>query len=177
MTIKKSIEFSGLSKSLWTNKDGKSIPKKEIDAQAVLYNQIKDIAAIKGIKVLRETVAADGSLDFLFHYTKNDISMNVCVELKNAHHASLIHGIQTQLPLYIKDCGRREGIFLVLWYKSDTFSEPTKYASMQSLKDTLVGEVHERFNIKPLIIDCSPKISPSMRGSENRLTLETNKEI
>jgi len=33
---------------------------------------------------------------------KNDVLMNVCVELKNVHHANLKHGIETQLPLYIK---------------------------------------------------------------------------
>ena len=169
LTIKKSIELSGLYKSLWRNKDGKKVPILEPDAQAVLYNQIKDIAEIKGIKVFREPVAADGSLDFHFHYTKNDISMNVCVELKNAHHDALAHGINTQLPLYIKDVGRKEGIFLVLWYKSDIFNKPAKYASIKELEDDLIKKIPKNFTIKPLIVDCSPKISPSKKGSENRL--------
>ena len=108
LTIKKSIELSGLYKSLWTNKEGNEVPVSEPNAQAVLFNQIKDIAEIKGIRVSRETIAADGSLDFHFHYTKDDISMNVCVELKNAHHGLLNHGINTQLPLYIKDVGKKE---------------------------------------------------------------------
>ncbi|NOR56786.1 MAG: hypothetical protein GQ531_11355 [Sulfurovum sp.] len=171
LTIKKSIELSSLYKALWTSdKDGNNVPKSEPDAQAVLYNQIKDIAEIKGIRVSREIVAADGSLDFHFHYTKNDISMNICVELKNAHHTSLKHGIKSQLPLYIKDVGIKEGIFLVLWYKSDLFNKPTKYRSIKELENDLIKEVPKKLKIKPLIIDCSPKISPSKKGSENRLT-------
>ncbi len=169
LTIKKSIEFSGLYKSLWINKDGNKVPISEPDAQEVLYNQIKDIAEIKGIKVFREPVAAGGSLDFHFHYTKNDISMNVCVELKNAHHKLLAHGINTQLPLYIKDVGRKEGIFLVLWYRSDNFLKPGKYTSIKELEDYLIKEVPKKLTIKPLIIDCTPKISPSKKGSEDRL--------
>ena len=169
LTIKKSIEFSGLYKSLWKNENDNKVPVSEPEAQEVLYNQIKDIAEIKGIKVMREPVASDGSLDFHFHYTKNDISMNVCVELKNAHHNLLAHGINTQLPLYIKDVGRKEGIFLVLWYKTDSFTKPTTYASIQELEDCLMKEVPKKLTIKPLIIDCTPKISPSKKGSENRL--------
>jgi len=169
LTIKKSIEFSGLYKSLWKNENGSEMPVSEPEAQELLYNQIKDIAEIKGIKVMREPVASDGSLDFHFHYTKNDISMNVCVELKNAHHNLLAHGINTQLPLYIKDVGRKEGIFLVLWYKTDSFTKPTKYTSIKDLEDFLIKEVPKKLTIKPLIIDCTPKISPSKKGSEIRL--------
>ncbi len=169
LTIKKSIELSGLYKSLWINKDGKKVPISEPNAQAVLYNQIKDIAEIKGIRVSREIIAADGSLDFHFHYTKNDISMNVCVELKNAHHNLLAHGINTQLPLYIKDVGRKEGIFLVLWYKSDIFNEPAKYSTIKELEDDLIKEIPKKLTIRPLIIDCTPKLSPSKKGSANRL--------
>ena len=169
LTIKKSIELSGLYKSLWTNKEGNEVPVSEPNAQAVLFNQIKDIAEIKGIRVSRETIAADGSLDFHFHYTKDDISMNVCVELKNAHHGLLNHGINTQLPLYIKDVGKKEGIFLVLWYKCDKFLKPIKYESVKELEDSLVKEIPPRLKIKTLIIDCTPKISPSKKGSENRI--------
>jgi len=169
LTIKKSIELSGLHKSLWKDVNGNIIPLKETEAQTVLYNQIKDIAEIKGIRVSREIIAADGSLDFHFHYTKNDISMNVCVELKNAHHNLLEHGISSQLPLYIKDVGRKEGIFLVLWYKCDKFIRPEKYSTIKELEEFLISKIPNRFKIKPLIINCTPKVSPSKKDSEKRL--------
>ncbi len=165
LTIKKSIEFAGLHKSLWHDKK----PVKEVDAQTIIYNMIKDICSIKGIKVFRETMAADGSLDFHLHYTKENESMNVCIELKNAHHNLLIHGIESQLPLYIKAEGRQEGIFLVLWYKCDIFNEPNKYNDIQELNKLLKEKVPGKYKIKPMIIDCTPKISPSVKASENRL--------
>ncbi len=169
LTIKKSIEFSGLHKSLWHYKKDIKELVKEVDAQTIIYNMIKDICSIKGIKVFRETMAADGSLDFHLHYTKENESMNVCIELKNAHHDLLIHGIESQLPLYIKAEGRQEGIFLVLWYKCDIFEKPNKYNDIQELNKLLKEKVPEKYKIKPMIIDCTPKISPSIKASENRL--------
>lgn len=117
----------------------------------------------------RETVASDGSLDFHFSYNKNDVLMNVCVELKNAHHANIKHGIEVQLPLYIEDIGNKEGIFLVLWYKSDEFGKPTNFNEIKDIEDFLLNNIPKKYRIKPLIIDCTKKISPSKTAANKRL--------
>jgi internalin A len=117
----------------------------------------------------REVIASNGSLDFHFSYTKNDVLMNVCVELKNAHHPNLEHGLTTQLPLYINDIGSREGIFLVLWYKYAKFNKPSAFNNIKECEEFLLGKSPKKFRIKPLIIDCSPKASPSLKSSKKRL--------
>ena len=95
--------------------------------------------------------------------------MNVCVELKNAHHPNLKHGIEVQLPLYIKDIGNKEGIFLVLWYKSDEFDNPTNFNVIKDIEDFLLNNISKKYRIKPLIIDCTKKISPSKTAANKRL--------
>lgn len=169
ITLKKSIEFGGLNSAFWEDRDKKNSPILEPKAQSIIYNQIRFLAEIKGIKISREVVASNGSLDFHFSYTKNDILMNVCVELKNAHHENLEHGLTTQLPLYIKDIGSREGIFLVLWYKSERFTKPSVFDDIKELEDFLLKKSPKKYRIKSLIIDCSPKISPSLKLSKTRL--------
>lgn len=169
ITLKKSIEFGGLNNSFWENKT----PITEPNSQPIIYNQIRYLAEIKGIRISREIVASNGSLDFHFSYTKNDVLMNVCVELKNAHHRNIEHGITAQLPLYIKDVGSREGIFLILWYKSEEFSKPAKFNNINDLESYLLKITPKKLNIKTLIIDCAPKISPSLKSSEKRLERTT----
>lgn len=166
LTLKKAIEFGGMHSAFWENK----LPISEPHSQPIIYNLIRFLAEMKGIRISREVIASDGSLDFHFSYTKNDILMNVCVELKNAHHGSLEHGITAQLPLYMRDIGSKEGIFLVLWYKSKSFNKPTKFNTIKDIETFLNEKVPKKYRIKPIIIDCSPKVSPSLKASKERLS-------
>ena len=158
--MKKSIELGGLHKNLWDAELMK--PISETMAQRLLFNQLRYLAEIKGIHISRETVSANGSLDFFFQYSKDGKTLRVCVELKNAHHAKADYGNNTQLIEYIKDTGYKQGIYLVLWYKGENFEEPKKYSSMGELQEKLDGNPTGIYRIKNLIIDCSlDKISPS----------------
>jgi len=168
-SLKKSIEFGGLHSAFWEKDGNKTKPILERPAQTIIYNNIRYLAAMKGIRVYREPMASDGSVDFHFSYTKNDKTMDVCVELKNAHHSNIEHGITTQLPLYINDIGGREGIFLVLWHKTKEFNQPTRFNSICEMEEFLCDKSPSNYSIKPLIIDCSPKISPSLKGSTIRM--------
>ena len=170
LTIKRAIEFGGLDSAFWKDSTGVELPVREPKAQPIIFNIIKDLAEMKGIQISREVEAANGSLDFYFSYNTGTELMKVCVELKNAHHDDLKHGIQSQLPLYIRGVGKKEGIFLVLWYKNDIFDKPKKYASVTELESFLLTQVPSKFKIKPLIIDCTKKISPSRKGSSERLS-------
>ncbi len=169
LTIKKAIEFGGLHVAFWEDSSGMKIPVRETKAQSIIFNMIRHHAERKGIQISREVEAADGDLDFYFSYNNGTELMKICVELKNAHHAELKHGIETQLPLYIKDVGKKEGIFLVLWYKNDDFRKPKAYSSVKDLDSFLRSQIPARYNIKPLIIDCTKKISPSKKASYERM--------
>ncbi|MCY1633520.1 hypothetical protein [Marinifilum sp. D737] len=166
-TIKKSIEVGGLHKNMWTEKKGINHPIMEVLAQRIIYNTIRHVAEMKGVQISRETISSNGSLDFFFQYTKNDRSYRVCVELKNAHHDHVDEGNCKQLTEYIKDTGKKEGIYLVLWYKGDNFNKPTKYDSIDELQKKLDFNLVKPYRIKNMIIDCSwDKTSPSVKGKQ-----------
>lgn len=159
-TVKKSIELGGLYSLFWDDK----VPKGEVDAQKLIYSIIRFIAEMKGVSISRETVSSNGSLDFFFQYTKENKSLRICVELKNAHHDKIENGIVSQLPEYIKDTGNNDGIYLVLWYKDKEFDKPTKYNTIPDLLNELRSSVPKNFRISPLIIDCSRfKTTPSKK--------------
>lgn len=162
--IKKAIELGGLHKNLWIKDGGKNIPVCEVDAQRIIFNLIRFVSEMKGISISRECVAANGSVDFYFQYTKNDKLLKVCVELKNAHHAKADEGNSKQLPEYIRDIGYKEGIYIVLWYKGSDFDRPINYSSIIDLEKKLNSSYVKNLKIKNMIIDCSlDKVSPSKK--------------
>ena len=159
LVVKKSIELRGVNKNLWKE----SLPVKETEAQPIIFNLLKSIGEIKGIQVSREIEAANGSLDFHCSYTYNGKLLKTCVELKNAYHPEIIHGINSQLPKYIHDEGNRYGIFLVLWYKDKIFKKPSKFDRIQEFKEELIKHIPKRLTINVEIIDCTIKLPPSKK--------------
>ena len=169
LTIKKSIEYHNLDKNLWQKSDSSNIPVGERVAYPIIFNELRSICEAKGIFIGQEVVVSSGRVDFYLFYTCEGKPMNVCVELKNAHSAGLQHGIEIQLPLYIKGTGGNHGIYLVLWYKHDHFSEPKKYANISELTSSLMSNTPKRFQIRTMVINCAPKASPSTTDAYERL--------
>ncbi len=158
LILRKVIEQGTGYSLFWTDNNK---PNQESKSQVAIYNLLRFISEIKGIKLLRETIASDGSVDFAFSYTANRKSLCICVELKNAHNQNLVHGIQTQLPLYIDDIGRKEGIFLVLWFKNNEFNQPSKFSKIEELVEILNVEKPKSYNIRTIVIDCNKRLAPS----------------
>ncbi|MEK0336728.1 MAG: hypothetical protein QQN41_04755 [Nitrosopumilus sp.] len=167
MTLKRSIELGNLHKSLWINKNTGNMPVKELIAHPIFFNQLRYICEVKGVFIGREVFAANGSVDFHFFYTFNGMPFNVSVEVKNAHSQYLQHGITTQLPLYMKDIGNRQGIYFVLWYKCNHFPQPKEFNNIQLLFEFLEKIKPKKYNIHVMIIDCTPKASPSKKAANH----------
>ncbi len=157
LIVKKSIEQRGISWYLW--KEGKPVP--EPKAQPMIKSHLQPILEAKGIQISREVVAANGALDFLCSYTRDGELFKVCIELKNAHHGEVTAGLTKQLPAYMKDEGTKDGIFLVLWYKSESFPEPAKFQTIEALKTFLEHLIPKNHRIKIMVIDCARPPTPS----------------
>jgi hypothetical protein len=114
-----------------------------------------------GVQISREVIAANGSLDFHCSYTKDDKLMKVCIEMKNAHHEQLLHGLTKQLPAYLDGEATQDGIFLVLWYKGDRFARPTGFTTSDELFKHLETNIPSKYRIRIMIIDCAEKTWPS----------------
>jgi hypothetical protein len=159
LVLKRPLESGGTHKRLWHK--AFSQPVSEPEAQPLIHSLLSPILAGRGIQISREVVSANGSLDFHCSYTKEDKLMKVCIELKNAHHSNLIHGLTHQLPAYMDAEGTKDGIFLVLWYKGPSFAKPAKYRTVNDLHTFLEKNIPADYRIRVMIVNCAEKIPPS----------------
>jgi hypothetical protein len=158
--VKKAIELRGVYKYLWADKE-MSKPLSEKDVQPLIKSHLQPILEENGIQISREVVAANGSIDYLCSYTKDDRLFKVGIELKNAHYGDLAHGLASQLPAYLQDEGTPDGIFLVLWYKNTNHPYPGKYKTPKELSDDLQKVNPSKYRIQVMVIDCTRNPSPS----------------
>jgi len=155
------ISFKGGYINFWRNQSCTE-PKNEIEFQSYICNVLDNYCKVIGIQLSREVKEANGGVDILFTYNNkfNDI-LRVCVEIKKAHHADVITSIYSQLPLYMKSVGTKQGIYLVVWFKNKTFIQPKQFESSSDLLNQIKLNSPKGLNIAPLIIDCTKKNSPS----------------
>ncbi|MDP2046897.1 MAG: hypothetical protein Q8L00_11870, partial [Deltaproteobacteria bacterium] len=164
LLVKKPIELRGIYNLLWLDKEMRK-PRSEPEAQPLIKTFLQPILEEKGIQISREIIAANGSLDFLCSYTRDDRLYKVGIELKNAHRseADIVHGLTMQLPAYLKDEGTQDGIYLVLWYKNINHPFPTKYETPEELRYALQEKSLPKYQIQVMVIDCTKKPPPSKR--------------
>ena len=160
--VKKSIELRGGYKYLWEDAS-MSKPLTEPSVQPLIKSHIQPFLELKGIQISREVTAANGSLDYLCSYTKEDKLFKVGIELKNAHHPNLLNGLSNQLPAYLDDEGTQDGIFMVLWYKNQNYPSPARYNTIDELMSYLQNNSPENYRIQVIVIDCTKKVAPSKR--------------
>ena len=159
-TLKNAVEYQGLHESLWNKKTDK--PLHEPEAQPIVFNQFTYPLHLKGVHITRESIIANGKLDFYCTYRTSDGKpLKVCIEMKNAHHDDLLKGLQKQLPAYMRGEKTNHGIFLVMWYKDKQYPHPKKYADIAELENHLKANMPPKLRIDIMIVDCGEKIAPS----------------
>lgn len=169
-TIKKSIEYHGLEKYFWQECDSKMIPVIERFAYPIIFNELRSICEAKGIFLGHDIVAGVGKVDFhMFTLDTNRRPINVCVEVKNAHSSHLQNGIESQLPSYIDSIGNKQGIYLVLWYRHEQYKKPKKYEYIHDIISFLQDHSPSNYDIRVMVIDCTPKVRPSKKSAGKRL--------
>jgi hypothetical protein len=105
-------------------------PKSEKDLLPVIHAMLSDQMFLSSIDVTPEATTAVGTLDFLFSGAVEGAGiLRVCVEFKNLHSADLIHGVQEQLPRYMKAKGSKFGAYCMLDYRGQWFNEPSRSSS------------------------------------------------
>ena len=100
-------------------------PKKETDLHGVMHAFLSDQFFLSSIEVLPEVQTGVGNLDFMFLGSVNGVGpCIVCAEFKLAHSADLYHGIERQLPLYMKNQRTENGTYCILDFRGPWFNEP-----------------------------------------------------
>lgn len=164
LVVKDSIELHGNYRYLWKEVSGGNlIPISEPETQPIIQNQLKAICDYVGIKLSREVVSGNGKIDFLCSYTfQNNKILISSIELKNAH-GEVDHGIQVQLPSYMRSQRTKSGLLLILWYKGPHFNEPKKYESIEQMEQQLKSKKDKSLDIITLTVDCNKPKPPSKK--------------
>ena len=167
VAIESKIRTSNMYSAFWdkhkSNPQEKT-PKKEIEIHSTLLGLIQDECLLKSLEVNHEGTAGKGNLDFYISGSvQNKGLQGVCIEVKHAHNPKLLKGLTHQFPLYMKVKGSDFGIYLVLWFKGDSFNKPS-YQSYHHMEDDL----HKSRNamghgkmIKILTLDLTAAPTPS----------------
>ncbi len=141
-------------------------PKKEIKITPTFHVLLQEFLSPFGIHVERESDSGVGSLDFKCMYTTGKgVALCIVIEVKLAHSGGLCKGLTKQLPAYMLANRSKTGIYLVVWFKGRTFTEPRarEKDQMESwLHDTAstVSSAQE-INITTLLIDASDRPTAS----------------
>lgn len=133
--------------------DGKKVrtrrPKLEPDVHPIIHNLIADQMLVSGIEIVPEYHTGVGNLDFLFLGVVENIgTVKICVEFKNAHSDDIYHGLEEQLPAYMKNCKTNHGAYCVLFYKGNWFNEPIGL-TLKELRNKLL--LKRRESLEPLL--------------------------
>jgi hypothetical protein len=100
-------------------------PKHEQDLHPIVAAVLSDQMMLSSIDVLPEVTLRSGRLDFLFLGAINNQGIGQCmVEFKNAHSTDLIHGLEHQLPEYMRAKGVAHGAYCVFDFRGEWFDLP-----------------------------------------------------
>lgn len=100
-------------------------PKKETDLHGVIHALLSDQLFLSSIEVLPEVQTGVGNLDFMFVGSVDGSGPSiVCAEFKLAHSADLYHGVERQLPAYMKNQRTENGTYCILDFRGRWFDEP-----------------------------------------------------
>ncbi len=146
--FKSLIEDNGLHKLLY-NSNGTS--KHEAAAQLLFYGVADSYCKANNIDITREGNNGRGPVDFKMSRGAKD---KVVVETKLTSNSQLRHGIETQLPIYMKQESTKQALYLIIDNgHPKTLENFIKY--YESLDEKIKGK------ISYLIIDATQKPSAS----------------
>ena len=164
-TLCHNIKYEEGYRVFWRDEACNSQPKNENEIHPFIKSLLKPHCDTKKVSITRENVIANGRIDMTFTY----LDFKICLEVKKAQHPDILTAINTQLSEYMYGEKTRNGIYLILWYKSVRgFNEPKKYDNIDDLKSKL-NINDQNLNIQIIGIDCTKPISPSkIKASGNK---------
>ncbi|MEN3334198.1 MAG: hypothetical protein V7641_3563 [Blastocatellia bacterium] len=143
-------------------------PKKETDIHEYVHRMLSDQMLMASIEVVPEYRSGVGSLDFMFlGHIKNSGICRMCAEFKPAHSDDLLHGLETQLPLYMQNKNARYGAYCVLWFKGEWWKNPQDETCDAFYNRLWCEKVKSRNplmeGIRILVFDLAKELSASKR--------------
>lgn len=146
--FKSLIEDNGLSKLLY---DSNGMPKHESAAQLLFYGIADSYCDANNIDLTKEGNNGRGPVDFKLSRGTRD---KVVVETKLTSNSQLRHGVEIQLPIYMKQEKTRQAIYLII-----DNGHPKALKNFVNFYNNLSREIKAK--ISYMIIDATPQPSAS----------------
>lgn len=146
LSLKDKIAEIGAINSFWNvtyngSKINSRLPKREPDIHPIIHSLLHDQMLMGSIRVFPERQTGVGNLDFSFvGAVQGRGTCEVFAEFKLAHSKDVYHGLEQQLPDYIRNKGIRYSAYCVLWFKGEWFDEP-KNLSCADLEKKLIARL------------------------------------
>jgi len=181
--LKEKIIAPGAINGFWNiHYSGGSIiahsPKRETDIHPTIHALLHDQMLLGGIQVIPERKTGTGNLDFSFAASVQNLGVSeVFVEFKLAHSQDVIHGLESQLPNYMRNQHINYGAYCVLWFKCEWFDEP-KEKELTDLEHELISKLpHINLpGIRVFTFDLGKQLSASRRVNKNFVAKEYSAE-
>ena len=152
------INFQEGYRVFWSDEKCVKEIKNEPEVQHYLKTILEPHCKKNSVKIHREAASANGQIDMTFTY----LDYSVCLEVKKAHHADIERAVSNQLITYMNSEKTKFGIYLILWFKSNSrYNKPTKYDNIEQLNVVVKQSIPSNYNISVKTIDCSKPMSPS----------------
>jgi hypothetical protein len=168
IAIRDKIIETGAINAFWNvsyngSKISKRLPKRETDIHPTVHSLLHDQMLIGSIRVYPERHTGVGNLDFSFVGAVRGRGIcEVCAEFKLAHSSDVYHGLEEQLPNYMRNKAIRYGAYCVLWFKCEWFDKP-KNTSLAELEKDLISRLSKTNlpGIRIFTFDLSKKATAS----------------
>jgi hypothetical protein len=163
-SLQEVLYATGSQTSLWdVERDGNRVsghrPKRETDCQAWVRGQLFNLASTKNFEISYEPTIGAGSLDALITgVTEGGRLVRACVEFKLAHSKDLEHGVDVQLPEYMRQKACDFGIYFVFDFRCELFDDPgiPDLSSHLKLRPARTAEP-----IHVIVLRCGYQVPPS----------------
>jgi hypothetical protein len=163
-SLQEVLDATGSQTSLWDVEREKSRvighrPKRETDCQAWVRGQLFNLASAKNLEIAYEATIGSGSLDALITgVVEGGRLVHACVEFKLAHSTDLEHGIDVQLPEYMRRKACDFGIYFVFDFRCERFKEP-EIANLSS--HLLLRPRRTPEAVRVIVLNCGYQVPPS----------------
>ncbi|WP_392536213.1 hypothetical protein [Nostoc sp. C117] len=130
LSVKDKVAEIGAINSFWNiSYNGSKIdgrfPKRETDIHPTIHSLLHDQMLMGSVRVIPERQTGVGDLDFSFvGAVQGRGTCEVFAEFKLAHSKDVYHGLEQQLPDYMRNKGIKYSAYCVLWFKCEWFGEP-----------------------------------------------------
>lgn len=129
------IRRHGAERLIWQKSNDKSFqPSNEPEISRFVASFLSVYGSLRNFDVVCESIAGTGNLDIYVIAPLETGIGKIAIEAKKAESDDLVHGLETQLPVYMQRIGTSHGIYLVYWLKSPSYPYPTKHNSFAELE-------------------------------------------